>query len=247
MDPARKAFYEYHASLMEPWDGPAAIAFTDGRWIGATLDRNGLRPARYLVTHDGLLVMASEAGVLPVKPEEVRHKGRLQPGRMLLVDTREGRLVPDSEIKSRLAARRPYAEWLAENQFTIDQLPAPPRMHDTDFETLLQRQRAFGYTDEDLRVLFAPMAVGGEEAIGSMGTDTPLACLSDQPQPLFHYFKQLFAQVTNPAIDPIREELVMSLTSYIGNERNILGETPEQAHLLKLPQPLLTNRDLEKF
>src|SRR5258708_9090500 len=190
MDPARKAFYEYHASLMEPWDGPAAIAFTDGRWIGATLDRNGLRPARYLVTHDGLLVMASETGVLPVKPEEVRHKGRLQPGRMLLVDTREGRLVPDTEIKSRLAARRPYAEWLAEHQVTIDQLPVPPRMHPTAFDKLLERQRAFGYTDEDLRLLLAPMAAAGEEAIGSMGTDTPLACLSDQPQPLFHYFKQ---------------------------------------------------------
>jgi glutamate synthase (NADPH/NADH) large chain len=247
MDPERKAFYEYHASLMEPWDGPAAIAFTDGRWIGATLDRNGLRPARYLVTHDGLLVMASETGVLPVKPEDVRYKGRLQPGRMLLVDTQEGRLVPDSEMKSRLAMRKPYGTWLHDNQVTIDQLPEPHRFHPPDFDTLLERQRAFGYTDEDLRLILAPMAANGEEPVGSMGTDTPLACLSDQPQPLFHYFKQLFAQVTNPAIDPIREELVMSLTSYIGTERNILEETPQHCHTLKLTSPIVTNFDLEKL
>jgi len=247
MNPDTKAFYEYHASLMEPWDGPAAMAFTDGRWIGATLDRNGLRPARYLVTHDGLLVMASETGVLPVKPEDVRYKGRLQPGRMLLLDTREGRLVPDAEIKARLAARQPYAEWLRANQVTIDDLPDPPRLHVTDFDTLLQRQRAFGYTDEDLRLILAAMAAQGEEPIGSMGTDTPLACLSDQPQPLFHYFKQLFAQVTNPAIDPIREELVMSLTSFIGTERNILDETPKHCHTLKLTGPIVTNFDLEKL
>jgi glutamate synthase (NADPH) large chain len=247
MDPERRAFYEYHASLMEPWDGPAAMAFTDGRWIGATLDRNGLRPARYLITHDDLLVMASETGVLPVKPEDVRYKGRLQPGRMLLVDTQEGRFVSDKEIKSKLAMRKPYATWLADHQVTIDQLPAPPRFHPPDFDTLLERQRAFGYTDEDLRLILGPMAVNGEEPVGSMGTDTPLACLSDQPQPLFHYFKQLFAQVTNPAIDPIREELVMSLTSYIGTERNILDETPLHCHTLKLTSPIVTNFDLEKL
>ncbi len=217
MRPEKKAFYEYHASLMEPWDGPAAIAFTDGRVIGATLDRNGLRPARYLVTHDGLVIMASETGVLPVKPEEVKFKGRLQPGTMLLVDTAEGRIIPDEEMKERLWSRQPYGEWLKENQITLDSLPEPPRVYESDLDSIVMRQRAFGYTDEDLRVLMLPMAEKGEEPIGSMGTDTPLACLSDKPQPLFHYFKQLFAQVTNPAIDPIREELVMSLTSYIGH------------------------------
>jgi len=247
MHPDKKAFYEYHASLMEPWDGPAAVAFTDGRVIGATLDRNGLRPARYLETHGGLLIMASETGVLPVRPEEIKFKGRLQPGKMLLVDTTEGRIVPDEEMKRRLWSRQPYAEWLKENQITLDSLPEPPRVYDSDLQSILMRQRAFGYTDEDLRILLAPMASTGDEAIGSMGTDTPLACLSDKPQPLFHYFKQLFAQVTNPAIDPIREELVMSLTSYIGTERNILEETPQHCHTLKLPNPLLTNRDLEKL
>src|SRR5207248_1569979 len=206
MHPDKRAFYEYHASLMEPWDGPAAIAFTDGRVIGATLDRNGLRPARYLVTHDGLAIMASETGVLPVKPEDVKMKGRLQPGKMFLVDTVEGRIISDKELKQRLYSRQPYAKWLAENQVSIETLPAPPRVHQTDHETILMRQRAFGYTDEDLRFVMTPMAEKGEEPVGSMGTDTPLACLSDRPQPLFHYFKQLFAQVTNPPIDPIREE-----------------------------------------
>jgi glutamate synthase (NADPH) large chain len=243
----KRAFYEYHASLMEPWDGPAAVAFTDGKWLGATLDRNGLRPARYLITKDGVLILASETGVLPVKPEDVVSKGRLQPGKMLLVDLENKRFVPDEEIKHMLASRQPYGEWLEKNQITLDALPDPPRVYGTDSKTLLQRQRAFGYTEEDLRILMAPMAEKGEEPIGSMGVDTPLACLSDRPQPLFNYFKQLFAQVTNPAIDPIREELVMSLTSYIGTERNILEETPQHCHTLKLPHPILTNRDLEKL
>jgi len=247
MHAQKRAFYEYHASLMEPWDGPAAIAFTDGRVIGATLDRNGLRPARYLVTHDDMVVMSSETGVLPVKPENVKRKGRLQPGKMFLVDTVEGRIVSDKEIKERLYSRRPYAEWLAGNQVTLDQLADPSREHHTDQDTLLSRQRAFGYTDEDIKMILAPMAEQGQEPIGSMGTDTPLACLSDRPQPLFHYFKQLFAQVTNPPIDPIREEMVMSLISYIGTERNILDETPRHCHTLKLPHPILTNRDLEKL
>jgi glutamate synthase (NADPH/NADH) large chain len=247
MPDEKRAFYEYHASLMEPWDGPAAVAFTDGRVIGATLDRNGLRPARYLVTKDGLLIMASESGVLPIKPENIEMKGRLQPGRMLLVDLEQGRIVPDEELKSQLASRRPYLEWLKDNQVTLEALPEPPRVIGSDHETVRMRQRCFGYTDEDIRLLLAPMAINGEEAIGSMGTDTPLACLSDKPQSLFNYFKQLFAQVTNPPIDPIREELVMSLTSYIGNERNILDETPEHCHTLKLKRPLLTNRDLEKL
>jgi len=243
----KRAFYEYHASLMEPWDGPAAIAFTDGRLIGATLDRNGLRPGRYVVTHDGLVVMASETGVLDIAPERIKTKGRLQPGKMFLVDTVEGRIISDKEIKQRLAGRQPYAEWLKENQITLDQLPEPSRVHAFDHNTILGRQRAVGYTDEDIRMILEPMAVNGEEPVGSMGTDTPLACLSDRPQPLFNYFRQLFAQVTNPPIDPIREEMVMSLVSYIGTERNILDETPENCHTLKLPHPILTNRDLEKL
>ena len=247
MKAEKRAFYEYHASLMEPWDGPAAIAFTDGRVVGAILDRNGLRPGRYIVTHDDLVVMASETGVLDIAPERIKTKGRLQPGKMFLVDTVEGRIVSDKEIKKRLASRQPYGEWLKENQITLDHLPEPVRVHASDHSTILARQRTFGYTDEDLRMILEPMASTGEEPVGSMGTDTPLACLSDRPQPLFNYFKQLFAQVTNPPIDPIREEMVMSLVSYIGTERNILDETPENCHTLKLPHPILTNRDLEKL
>jgi glutamate synthase (NADPH) large chain len=246
MHPDKKAFYEYHCSLMEPWDGPASVAFTDGKMIGATLDRNGLRPARYLVTRDDMVVMASETGVLPVKPEDVREKGRLQPGKMFLVDMTEGRIIADQELKERLYSRQPYAAWLAENQIRLENLAEPPKVRGTDSATLIRRQRAFGYTDEDLKIILAPMGAKGEEAIGSMGTDTPLACLSDKPQPLFNYFKQLFAQVTNPPIDPIREEMVMSLVSFIGCERNILDETPLHCHTLKLPHPILTNRDFEK-
>jgi glutamate synthase domain-containing protein 2/glutamate synthase domain-containing protein 1/glutamate synthase domain-containing protein 3 len=247
MPAEKRAFYEYHASLMEPWDGPAAVAFTDGRVIGATLDRNGLRPARYMVTKDNILIMSSETGVLPVKPEDVVYKGRLQPGRMLLCDTTEQRIVPDEEIKSTLAARQPYGKWIEQQQIRVDNLPQPPRVFQTDHETVLQRQRCFGYTEDDIKHFLIPMAVGGLDPVGSMGADTPLACLSDKPQPLFHYFKQLFAQVTNPPIDPIREELVMSLTSYIGTERNILAETPQHSHTLKLDHPILTNYDLEKL
>ncbi len=247
MDEEKRAFYEYHASLMEPWDGPAAIAFTDGRVIGATLDRNGLRPGRYVVTNDDLVVLASEAGVLDVPASDVRKKGRLQPGRMFLVDTHAGRIISDAEIKKELASRQPYGEWLKAQQVTLDHIPEPSRVIASNPETLLRRQRAYGYSEEDLRILLGPMGSTGEEPVGSMGTDTPLACLSDRPQPLFNYFKQLFAQVTNPPIDPIREELVMSLTSYIGTERNILDEAPENCHTLKLPHPILTNRDLEKL
>src|SRR6202167_2387923 len=242
-----KGFYEYHASLMEPWDGPAAVAFTDGRVIGAKLDRNGLRPGRYLVTKDDMVVMASEAGVLPVKPEDVRMKGRLAPGRMLLVDTVEKRLVSDEEVKKALAAQQPYAQWVKENQITLDHLPTPTRVHPTDHGTLLMRQRAFGYTDEDLKTILLPCATDAQEPVGSMGIDTPLACLSDQPQLLFNYFKQTFAQVTNPAIDPIREGLVMSLNSYIGSEGNILEETPQNTHMLKLRHPIISNWRLEKI
>ena len=242
-----KAFYEYHASLMEPWDGPAAVAFTDGRLIGAKLDRNGLRPGRYVVTQGGLVIMASEAGVLPIKPEEVKMKGRLAPGRMLLVDTEQKRLISDEEIKKQLASRQPYAQWVKENQITLDQLPSPPRVQITDHDTILMRQRAFGYTDEDLKTILHPAALKAEEPVGSMGIDTPLACLSDQPQVLFNYFKQTFAQVTNPAIDPIREGLVMSLNSYIGAEGNILDETPKNCHTLKLRHPIISNWRLEKL
>jgi glutamate synthase (NADPH) large chain len=247
MDEDKRAFYEYHASLMEPWDGPASIAFTDGRIVGATLDRNGLRPGRYIVTKDDLVVLASEAGVLDVPAEDIRKKGRLQPGRMFLVDTVQKRIVSDTEIKKSLAARQPYADWLKEQQVLVDSLPEPSRVIASNPETLLRRQRAYGYSEEDLRIVLGPMGARGEEPVGSMGTDTPLACLSDRPQPLFNYFKQLFAQVTNPPIDPIREELVMSLISYIGTERNILDETPENCHTLKLPHPILSNRDLEKL
>jgi glutamate synthase domain-containing protein 2/glutamate synthase domain-containing protein 1/glutamate synthase domain-containing protein 3 len=247
MDEEKRAFYEYHASLMEPWDGPAAIAFTDGRLIGATLDRNGLRPGRYVVTKDDLVVLASEAGVLDVPAEDVRKKGRLQPGRMFLVDTVQQRIISDTEIKKQLAGRQPYAAWLKEQQVTLDHLPESKRVTKTNPDTLLRRQRAFGYSEEDLKVLLGPMGATGAEPIGSMGTDVPLACLSDRPQALFNYFKQLFAQVTNPPIDPIREELVMSLISYVGTERNILEEAPDNCHTLKLPHPILTNKDLEKL
>ena len=248
MDEDKRAFYEYHASLMEPWDGPAAMAFTDGRVIGATLDRNGLRPGRYVVTKDDLVVLASEAGVLDIPAKDVRKKGRLQPGRMFLVDTVQKRIVSDKEIKKQLAGRQPYATWLKEQQVSLDELPEPPaRNVVAKVEPLLRRQRAFGYSEEDLRILMGPMGATAAEPIGSMGTDVPLACLSDRPQSLFSYFKQLFAQVTNPPIDPIREELVMSLISYIGTERNILDEAPENCHTLKLPHPILTNRDLEKL
>jgi glutamate synthase (NADPH) large chain len=247
MNADKKAFYEYHASLMEPWDGPAAVAFTDGRMVGATLDRNGLRPARYIVTDDDLVIMASETGVLPIDNERVRSKGSLAPGEMLLIDLHEQRLIPDEEIKRTLSARQPYAQWLKENQIHLETLPDPPREHAFSPADILQRQRAAGYSEEDIRMIITPMAVDGQEPLGSMGTDTPLASLSDKPQTLFNYFRQLFAQVTNPPIDPIREEMVMSLTSYIGTERNILEETPQNCHTLKLPDPLLTNRDLEKL
>ena len=242
-----KAFYEYHASLMEPWDGPAAVAFTDGRMIGAKLDRNGLRPGRFVVTKSGLVIMASEAGVLPLDPQDIQFKGRLEPGRMLLVDTEKGRIIPDEEIKKQLAARQPYSQWLKDNQVTLKQMADPPRVQPTDHATIVMRQRAFGYSDEDLKTILVPMATQGEEPVGSMGTDTPLACLSDKPQLLFNYFKQMFAQVTNPAIDSIREDMVMSLYDYIGREGNLLDETPQLCHTLRKRHPIVTNWNLEKL
>src|SRR5213080_3014734 len=245
MDPARKAFYEYHASMMEPWDGPASIAFTDGKVIGAVLDRNGLRPSRYYVTKDDLVVMASEVGVLDDIPaDRILHKGRLQPGRMFLVDLEQGRIIADEELKHEIAAEKPYAEWLRDNLVALEDLPEPPHVYEPDHATVLLRQQAFGYTTEDLKILMSPMAAGGNEAVGSMGTDTPLAVLSDRPQLLYNYFKQLFAQVTNPPIDPIREELVMSLETTIGPEQNLFEETPLHCRQLHLKSPTLSNEQL---
>lgn len=247
MDPDRRAFYEYHACIMEPWDGPAAIAFCDGVRIGACLDRNGLRPARYLVTHDDLVVMASETGVLDIPPENIREKWRLQPGRIFMVDTSEGRIIADEELKNRIVHRKPYGRWLAENKVDLRDLPEPAHYHAPDHETIVERQRAFGYTLEDLKLLMAPMALNGVQPLGSMGNDTPLAVLSSRPQLLYSYFKQLFAQVTNPPIDPIREELVMSLIHYIGANGSLLDELPENCRQVRLESAVLTNAELEKI
>ncbi len=247
MDPERRAFYEYHSCLMEPWDGPASIAFTDGVRIGAVLDRNGLRPSRYYVTKDDLVIMASEAGVLPVEPERVAIKGRLQPGRMFLVDTEEGRIVADEELKTRFARAHPYQEWLDRNHVLLENLPAPPHVHGPDHKTVLQRQQAFGYTFEDLRFIIGPMANDGVQPLGSMGTDTPLAVLSNKSQLTYNYFKQLFAQVTNPPIDPIREENITSTETMVGSEGNLLKPTPESCRMIKLEHPILANDELEKL
>ncbi len=246
MDPARRAFYEYHSSLMEPWDGPASIAFTDGTVIGAVLDRNGLRPSRYYVTKDDLVIMASEVGVLDVPAEDVLVKERLHPGRVFLVDTSKGRIVDDEELKRELAAEHPYQEWIDAHLIDIDDLPAARAEH-PDHETVFKRQQAFGYTQEDLRVLLAPMAANGEEPVGSMGTDTSLAVLSDKPRLLFDYFKQLFAQVTNPPLDAIREEIVTSMGSTIGPERNLLKPEPESCRQINLKYPIIHNEHVAKL
>jgi glutamate synthase (ferredoxin) len=206
----KRAFYEYHACLMEPWDGPACIAFTDGRYIGAVLDRNGLRPSRYTITKDGLVVMASETGVLPIAPEREAKKGRLQPGKMFLVDTVEGRIIDDKELKDSYAKKQPYGSWLKENIVDLKDLPAPEKVEGLNAKTLAERQRVFGYTQEDLKIVIKPMVENGEEATGSMGADNPVALLSNRPQLLYNYFHQLFAQVTNPPVDAIREEVVMA-------------------------------------
>ena len=251
MDAKRKAFYEYHAALMEPWDGPAAIAFTDGRQIGATLDRNGLRPARYIVTDDDLVILASESGVIPVPEEKILRKWRLQPGKMLLIDFEEGRIVQDEEIKAKFSAAEPYEDWLKAAQFKLEELPELPedrRPAANDPSALLDTQQAFGYTQEDISFFLEPMAKAGDDPLGSMGTDTPLAVLSKKPKLLYNYFKQNFAQVTNPPIDPIREELVMSLVSMIGPRPNLLGLGHAGAHKrLEVSQPVLTNSDVEKI
>jgi len=250
MDPDRRAFYEYHAALMEPWDGPAAIAFTDGRQIGATLDRNGLRPARFVITDQDHVIMASEVGVLSIPEERILRKWRLQPGKMLLIDMEAGRIIEDEEIKHSLAQAQPYAEWLAATQFKLEDLPEPPLWDPAGANSpsdLLDRQQAFGYTQEDIAVFLEPMSRTGEDPIGSMGTDTPLAVLSRRPRLLYDYFKQNFAQVTNPPIDPIREELVMSLVSMIGPRPNLLGRQAGTHKRLEVSQPVLTNGDLEKI
>jgi glutamate synthase (ferredoxin) len=246
LSPALKAFYEYHSSLMEPWDGPASIAFTDGTLIGAVLDRNGLRPSRYYVTKDDLVIMASEVGVLDIPPENILIKERLHPGRIFLVDTARGRIVSDEEIKRELAGAQPYGEWLA-HLVDIEDLPAAPHLPPPSHETVRRRQQLFGYTDEDLRVLLASMAATGEEPLGSMGTDTALAALSDRPRLLYDYFKQLFAQVTNPPLDAIREELVTSMASTIGPEGNLLDPRPESCRQIKIKDPVIDNDQLAKL
>jgi glutamate synthase (NADPH/NADH) large chain len=248
MDEKRRAFYEYYSALMEPWDGPAAVAFTDGRQIGATLDRNGLRPARYLITEDDYVIMASEMGVLDIPQHKIVKKWRLQPGKMFLIDLEQGRIIDDAEIKAELAGRAPYQEWLDKTQIRVEDLPPEVAAMPPDPQTLLDRQQAFGYTQEDIKVFFKPMALSGQEPVGSMGTDAALAVLSNRPRLLYDYFKQGFAQVTNPAIDPIREELVMSLVSHIGPRPNLLGLHDGGTHKrLEVHQPILSNRDLEKI
>lgn len=248
MDSVKKAFYEYHASLMEPWDGPASISFTDGKIIGATLDRNGLRPSRYCVTTDDRVIMASETGVLPVDPSMIKEKGRLQPGKMFVVDMEQGRIISDDELKQTICSQKPYGEWLNKYKIRLEELPEP-RVMFTHLETeqIFKYHKAFGYSTEDLENIIAPMALDGKEPIGSMGTDVPLAILSDQPQHLSAYFKQLFAQVTNPPIDPIREKMVMSLANFVGNNSNILLEDPLACHSVALKQPVLNNHELEQI
>jgi glutamate synthase (ferredoxin) len=252
MSDEKKAFYEYHSCLMEPWDGPASIAFTDGTMIGAVLDRNGLRPSRYYVTKDDLVIMASEAGVLPIEPERVAHKGRLQPGRMFLVNMEEGRIIADEELKTKIVNEHPYREWIDQHMVELAQLKDAPQLPESDEEAkpvlpLIQRQTAFGYTFEELRLLLTPMARDGVEAVGAMGADTPLAVLSDRPKLLYDYFKQLFAQVTNPPIDCIREEIITSAETTIGSERNLLDPVPESCHLIELKTPILNNEELAKL
>ncbi|MFC5407748.1 glutamate synthase large subunit [Larkinella bovis] len=248
MDPDRHAFYEYHAAIMEPWDGPASISFTDGRIVGATLDRNGLRPSRYWVTDDDVVIMASEAGVNDIDPAKVVKKGRLQPGRMFVVDMEQGRIISDEEVKADICSRQPYQQWLDEYKIKISDLPKPVRTFShMRKQDITQRQQAFGYTSEDLRMILGPMSETGLEALGSMGTDSPLAVLSDQSQHLANYFKQLFAQVTNPPIDSIRERSIMSLISFVGANGNLLDETPQHCRLIELTQPVLTIEEFDKL
>jgi glutamate synthase (NADPH/NADH) large chain len=244
MPQVKRDFYEYHSCLMEPWDGPASIAFTDGTVIGAVLDRNGLRPSRYYLTHDDRVIMASEVGVLPVPPEMVKHKGRLKPGRMFLIDFEQGRMIPDAELKNDIASQRPYGEWLNEQRLKLTKLPVHGESHGFDPETLLSRMQSFGYTTETMQFMLRPMIEQKRDPVGSMGNDSALAVLSDQPRLAYDYFKQLFAQVTNPPIDSIREEVIMAVECYIGPEKNLLTTTPEHAHRLRIPHPILTNEEV---
>ena len=248
MSQSKKDFYHYHGCLIEPWDGPASVVFTDGRNIGAVLDRNGLRPSRYYVTKDDMVVMASEVGVLPeIAPEDIVLKGRLEPGKMFLIDMVQGRIVGDEELKSSIASAKPYGEWIKDSLVKLEKLPPAAKVPEPDHDTLLHRQLAFGYTLEDLKYILAPMGNDGAEAIGSMGTDTPLAVLSDRPQPIFNYFKQLFAQVTNPPLDAIREECVTSVLTNIGPEENLLEPSPRACHVIELKSPILDNDETARF
>ena len=247
MDPARRGFYEYHAAMMEPWDGPAAVCFTDGTLVGATLDRNGLRPCRYQITNDDRFILSSEAGVLPIPADQIREKGRLEPGKLLLVDTVAKKVFYDADVKGMISKQRPYGAWVSQYGVSLGELPDPLHVPETSERALTERQRMFGYTEEELKTVLEPMATTGEEAISSMGADTPLAVLSDRPQLLFRYFKQLFAQVTNPPIDPIREKLVMSLVTHIGPKANLMQELPESCRRIKIRQPVLTNAELQKI
>ncbi|TSA65813.1 MAG: glutamate synthase large subunit [Sediminibacterium sp.] len=248
MDAIKKAFYEFHACFMEPWDGPASISFTDGKIIGATLDRNGLRPSRYCVTNDDRVIMASETGVLPIDPSTIIEKGRLQPGKMFVVDMEQGRIISDEELKQDICSHKPYAEWLNKYKIRLEELPEPRVMFThLEQDQVFKYQKVFGYSTEDLDNIIAPMAIDGKEPIGSMGTDTPLAILSDEPQHLSSYFKQLFAQVTNPPIDPIRERMVMSLVTFAGSTGNLLVEDPLACHVVALQQPVLNNHELEQI
>jgi len=248
MDVIKKAFYEYHASIMEPWDGPASICFSDGKVIGATLDRNGLRPSRYCVTNDDRVIMASETGALPIDPKTIIEKGRLQPGKMFVVDMEQGRIISDDELKQTICSKQPYGDWLNQYKIRLEELPEPrvTFTHLSD-ESILKYQKAFGYSSEDIDTILKPMALEGKEPVGSMGTDIPLAVLSDQPQHLSSYFKQLFAQVTNPPIDPIRERMVMSLATFVGNNGNLLDEDPMHCHTVALKHPVLNSKELEKI
>ncbi|NDH07530.1 glutamate synthase subunit alpha, partial [bacterium] len=249
MDAAKRAYYQYSSCLTEPWDGPADLCFSDGTLVGAMLDRNGLRPSRYIITDDDLAILASETGVLPIPNEKIVQKGRLQPGRIFLVDTDAGRIITDEEVKESLSKQAPYLEWIEQHHLTLEKLPEV-EIEDgfsKEFTTLLERQRSFGYSQEDITRILLPMAKDGKEPVSSMGTDIPLAVLSNRSQLLFNYFKQLFAQVTNPPIDAIREEVVMSTESLLGSEVNLLGETALHARMLRLETPTLTTSELERI
>ncbi|RZL44365.1 MAG: glutamate synthase subunit alpha, partial [Variovorax sp.] len=248
MDERRRAFYEYHAAMMEPWDGPASIVFTDGRQIGATLDRNGLRPSRYCVTDDDLVIMASESGVLPVPEHKIIKKWRLQPGKMFLIDLEQGRMIDDDELKAYVVNTKPYKQWIENLRIKLDSVEAPAAEAPVSAVSLLDRQQAFGYTQEDIKFLMSPMAQAGEEGIGSMGNDSPLAVLSNKNKPLYNYFRQMFAQVTNPPIDPIREAIVMSLNSFIGPKPNLLDINQVNPPMrLEVSQPILDFADMAKL